>query len=230
MLYPQPRKHHITMSNEEREIFTLAAKASMNISKINIVRFNREEIAILLSMIAEGCSNKTITRRMKTRCQRDVTVQTINRYKVKYASNLTEFANSIEAVALNEGFARRAVRILSMSKLAEAMEEDILNEDGSLTENASSKMIKEYRETLKQIAQEVGDMPTDGPDVTFINMSDDDLKEFVATKLRQNGDLSVILAERAGVRPQPQAELIASDGEVISNDDGTGYKPRSSRT
>lgn len=216
-----------TMTNEQREIFELASKASANIVKMGSVRLSQEEIAVLLSLIAEGCSTRTIIRRMKYKFGREVSLPTLKRYKEKYASKLVEYANDLEFIALNEGFARRAVRIERLTRIAEAMEEVILDEDGGFA--GASRLIKEYRETLRQIAQEVGDMPTDGPDQTFINMTDEQLKEFVANGLKRNPDLSVILSERAGVRPQPQVELIDEDGEVISDDDGSGYKPRPNR-
>lgn len=216
-------------SIEERETEQMAIAAAENISLATHARLEKSQIAYLLTLIAEGLSNKAIIRRFDRRYDRKITIGTIRRYKERYVSKLSKYAQDMDFATLNESYARRAVRINRLTAISEAMEEAIINEDGSLADNANAKIIKEYREALRQIAQEVGDMPIDGPDMTFINMSDDELKKYVAGKLKANKDLSVILAEEAGVRPTVQ--LIDTGGDVIGQDDGdgTGYKPRPPR-
>lgn len=169
-------------------------------NKINNKRLTKVEISHLLSLIAEGRNFAYIHQKMIANHGRDISYTTVVRYKEKYALQLASIKEDFEYIALNEGLSRRDVRVKRMQDMANALEDVILDEKGQLA-TGNLRTLTEYRELNKQIAIEVGDMPAQPINVTFNNMTDDELKDFIASKMAQHKDMSVILAEKAGVRP-----------------------------
>lgn len=202
---------------ESRAITLMAADNIVDAIPIHGKRLSKPEIGQLLCMIGEGKSNAAIKRTFGRQFKRDIADSTIAKYKQRYSNKIAEYANNFDFCAINEGLARRGVRVTRLKEVAEALEDEILLPNGSLgTDN--SRLIGEYRETMKQIAQEVGDMPTGTGDVTFVNMSDKELTEYVAQKMGQHKDMAVILSEKAGVRPTLETvQLIDVDGTIINN-------------
>lgn len=218
---PQNKPRKIEPSPELLEFRATAMMAAENLDIVtprNNHRLDKEQMGRLLAMIGEGKSTKAIKRTFQRAYDRDLSDMTISKYKKKYASKIVAYANDFEFCAINEGLARRAVRVTRLKDIAEALDESILNADGSLgTEN--SRLIGEYRETLKQIAQEVGDMPTGTGDITFVNMSDKELMDYAAKAMGSHKDLAVMLSEKAGVRPSLETiQIIDADGNVIVNE------------
>lgn len=202
---------------ESRAIAMLAAENLDAVLPRANGRLSKPELGNLLAMVGEGKSTKAIKRTFNRLYNRDISESTIAKYRKKYATKITEYANDFEFCAINEGLARRAVRVTRLKDVAEALEESILLPNGELgTEN--SRLIGEYRETLKQIAQEVGDMPTGTGDITFVNMSDKELLDYASKAMAQHKDLAVIMTEKAGVRPSLETiQIIDADGNVIVN-------------
>lgn len=164
-------------------------------------KFSENELVDLLRLLAEGASERKIINYFRRHHKRVISSHTIANYRRSYAHRIAEISRDVDALAIELGLTRRAVRLKKLQELAEAIEGIIFNSDGELaSENA--KMIEKYLNTLEQIGQETGDLATHAvADINFINMSNDELKQLIANKITAYPDLAKQLAERAGVRP-----------------------------
>jgi len=189
------------IENKRKELKNISEQAADNIiSVVRSTRLSKVELADLLQMIAQGYSYQRIIKKFKAKYDRTMSTTTINSYKTKYEGRISEIAKDMESLAIEKGLTKKFNRLKKEQELAEALEDEIFDEEGGL-KTTNDKVLREYREILKLIAQEAGDI-NEGyqGDTMFINTSDDELKELVQNKLKSNKDLSVILAEAAGVR------------------------------
>lgn len=210
------------LSKEKAQARTVVAAAAENIDAAQPRmggRLSKPEMGFLLQLVSEGKSISATMRCFKRRFKRKIANTTVISYRKRYLSKIAEYAKDFDFCAINEGLARRSVRVTKLKEMAEALEEQIVDDDGQLNPEVNSRHITEYRETMKQIAQEVGDMPTVSGDIMFVNMSDKELTDYVAQKMAQNKDMAVILSEQAGVRPSLNTiQLIDAEGNVIIDD------------
>ena len=204
----------VVKRQELNAIAPVMAENYICISPNQKARLNKEQLADLIIMLAEDATIQAIVNKFKSKYQRNISTNTINKYKKKYEANIFEMAKNFETLSAHVGLRKKENRLRKMQRLAEALEETIYDPNDNLHHGASSKIISEYRETLKQIALETGGIDTaQTGDIIFANVSDADLKALVANKLGGNKSLSVILAETAGVRPT--AEPLPLDGMAI---------------
>jgi hypothetical protein len=179
-----------------------ASTAAGAIKSIDGGRLPQEIIDSMLIYFGEDLKDSMIQKRIAKRYGRELSPATIKRYRDKYAGRIREIVAERDKFALSAGLSRKTNRILKLEKLANAIEENLFEEDGeTLKSTANGKMIAEYREMLKMLGVEVGDIDIAGGDVNFIGMSDSDLAKQVADVVSHNPDLAVIISEKAGVRP-----------------------------
>ena len=160
----------------------------------------------ILLWTAEGCKWDVIIKRGLKRHSRMLSRTTIETYQKKFAPKIRELTAEWEREAVNAGLARKSVRISKLQKIAEAMENRILPEGQDGLEGTGTDLkalVSEYRELLKQIGIEVGDIDEgSGGDIAFINLNNEELAQKAAAILGRNKDLAVILSEKAGTRPR----------------------------
>ena len=210
----RPRKHMKNMNVDEQ----MVQNAAKNIRLVNKRgRLGESELVDLLQMLAEGTSEKWIIKKFQKTYSRPLARQTIKRYRDKYAHRIAEVSRSLDALAIESGLTRRALRLQKLQALAEALEANILDISGEL-QNTNAQLIDKYLATLQLIGQETGDLGVGMVgDINFINMSNEELKTMAANKLAAHPDLARQLAETAGVRPTMPKE--DNDEEKPSNYD-----------
>lgn len=197
------------------EIVEGAEQIAKNLTKTRSTRLNEAELTELIVLLAEGATDKRIINVFRKRFVRNISPKTIEKYRMKYRGQVLEQAKIIEIAAIQQGLSKRGTRLRKLQELAEALESDVLDADGELSIGARKGAISEYREVLKLIAQEAGDLAAiEIGDVAYMDMSDEDLKKMVANKLGGNPDLAVQLAEAAGVRPTAPEERETDDNST----------------
>jgi hypothetical protein len=126
----------------------------------------------LLQWVGEGLTSGEINERAaKLDPPFEVTRAHVDYYRRTRAIKLADLSK--EEDALSTGLALRAVRVSKLQALAELMEDDLLNGNLWVTdikyvgnqqvnvEKFNSAEVSEYRATLAQIADEVGDKKPD---------------------------------------------------------------------
>jgi hypothetical protein len=192
-----------------------ANQAAKNIKKTAGSRLSEEELTDLLVMLSEGVSEKMIIKRFKRKYDRGISASTMGNYRKKYASRIDQVAKDLKTQAIETGLTKKENRLRRLQELAENLEELMYDDAGEFVPTA--KLVSEYREVLKLIAQESGDLRPEGAgDIIFTDMNNEQLKEALAGKLAANKDLAVIAAERAGVRPvAPEVESKKNKARVL---------------
>lgn len=222
-----PRPPAPPVSDEQKLEIKQAAKV---IKQSGRGRLPEEIVFDILLWTAEGVNWQKIQKRVLKKHERMLPKATIEKYQKEHASRIRELTSEWDKEAITAGLARKAVRLRKLQKIADSIEERILGGDDddendvikALAANPANlkALVSEYRELLKQIGVEVGDIDegTAG-DIAFIGMSNDQLMAQAAKILAKNKDLAIIAAEKAGVRPSvPESIQGTTDGEDHSEE------------
>ena len=113
-----------------------------------------EEKVFLLECLAAGYTRDAILDMASTRGHTHIGLTTINNYAKNYRVQIKEKTNERFKEAIEIGLAKkeeRVARLVRHAEKLEALETDAQDEKGTLI------ISKEYRETLGDIASEVGD-------------------------------------------------------------------------
>lgn len=166
-------------------------------------RLGEDVLQEILLWSAEGMPPEKIQKRLIKKYDKMVTLPTIKKYVQEFTPRIQEIAREWDREFITKGLARKSIRLKKMMKVADGIEDILFPDDGdSLNlEAGGTRLITEYRDTLKQIGVETGDIQEGNVDQLFINLSDEQLKKLAADTFAKNKDIAVILAEQAGVRP-----------------------------
>ncbi len=139
-----------------------------------MAELTRKQRSILLEWAAEGLRLPEINERAaKADPPFEVEYLQLKNARKRAGAKFTELREKLEEEAINEGLARKAVRVGRLIKLAEKIEEDFYENDKLWVtepkqigaeqvdvERFNAAEVREYRGLLDDIARELGDRRT----------------------------------------------------------------------
>lgn len=111
----------------------------------------------LLSMIAEGEEQASIAETFS------ISVQNVHYYASAYRDRIQEMARARGDLALSAGLAIRGNRVDRLQALARELERKLGGADFGHAHGSNLPVVREWRETLKQIRDELKDIEPDKP-------------------------------------------------------------------
>jgi len=135
------------------------------------MKLNKKQKTRLLELIAEGLTAPEINQAAAEFKQPfDVSKQQVDYYRKTRFAQLAELKREYENKALQEGLARKAVRVKRLQELAEKLEEDLFDkgriwlpmprkvgDEIRMVGKFNRAQIDTYRNILDDLAKEVGD-------------------------------------------------------------------------
>ena len=118
-------------------------------------KLTTEQQQAVIEWLCEGLRNVEVVAALKDEYGVEVSQQAIDYYRTAHADEIGGARTKALQKAAQQGFANRIRRIRSLERKAEKMDEVL---DGAAIASWPNWLVREYRETLREIRDELGDL------------------------------------------------------------------------